>query len=210
MMDIYTLFAAREKDFQKQKKVFENFGAVGVDASIWEPNRSTNTKVLLPLMKEFIKNKCNIFIFPEGRLATKTELEFHSRFQPGVATMINKLLDIKKEIKVVPLAFAYGKKDKKELVSIQMGTPILFKRFDEKTSVTHGDIESNNESVLYKFFQKNMDKEDVVITNNGTPVNKKDVVGYLKTVLVENLKINSTIANNNIESGFLDSEVEEY
>jgi hypothetical protein len=48
-----------------KRKAFENFGAIGIDASIAGGDKGLNARVFFPLMKDFVKNKCNIFIFPE-------------------------------------------------------------------------------------------------------------------------------------------------
>ena len=48
---------------EPKRKAFENFGAVGVDASIEGGDSSVNARALFPLVKDFVRNKCNIFIF---------------------------------------------------------------------------------------------------------------------------------------------------
>lgn len=190
-----------------KRKAFENFGAVGIDASITGGNKSSNTKAFFPLIKDFIRNKCNIFIFPEGRLAIRKDLNLHGRFQTGVANMINKILGVKKEVTVVPVGFAYGKGEQKDVTAMNIGTPIIVKRLGEATTVTRGDIERKPDSCLFKFFDKHKDKTDITITSGGQPVPQSDVVEYLKTILCENLEINSSLAESKLEVPFDEAEV---
>ncbi|MBQ7764572.1 1-acyl-sn-glycerol-3-phosphate acyltransferase [bacterium] len=186
-----------------RRKAFENFGAVGIDADVINSDKGVNTKALLPIIKDFIRNKANIFIFPEGRLATRKDLDFSKRFQAGTAQLVNKILGIKKKVTVVPVGFAYGKDDNSNINSMSIGTPIVFKREGENTTSSKGDIINHKESKLYKFFNKEKNADDVVITKNGVPVEKEVAYKFIKAILRENLEINSNIAikklNNNIE-----------
>ena len=187
-----------------KRKAFENFGAVGIDASLVSGDKNSNTRAFLPVIKDFIRNKCNIFIFPEGRLAIRNDLNFFDRFQGGTANLINKILAIKKSVLVVPIAFSYGGKTKdakgktlgeKNLNSINIGTPIEIKRKENMTTITCGDILKDKTSCLYNFFDKNKENIDIPITNNGITVKQEDIADYLKTILCENLEINIDIAN---------------
>ena len=183
-----------------KRKAFENFGAVGIDASVIASNKDVNARALLPIVKGFVKNNCNIFIFPEGRLAVRKDLDSHSRFQIGVVNMINKILNVKKEVRVVPIGFAYGQGDQKMVNAMSIGTPILVKRDEEGiTTVTKGDIEKNKESCLYDFFEKRKDFTDIAITSDGIPVSQEEVPEFLKTILCENLEINSINALKKLE-----------
>ena len=191
-----------------RRKAFENFGAVGIDASVVGGDKAVNARAFFPIMKDFVKNNCNIFIFPEGRLAVRKDLNLFNRFQPGVASMISRLLSSKKEITVVPVAFAYGSGDLKNLNSMQIGTPIEIKRDDDLTTVTKGDIEKDKNSVLYNFFDKNKGTQDVVLTSQGKPVGKNDVADYLKTILCENLEINSKLAKEKLAEAYDETDVQ--
>jgi hypothetical protein len=182
-----------------KRKAFENFGAVGIDANLSGADKSVNTRAFFPLVKDFVRNNCNIFIFPEGRLAVRKDLELFDRFQPGVASLINKILALKKEVTVVPVGFAYGKGKQKGLNSMNIGTPLIIKREGEATSITKGDIEKSKESVLYGFFDKHKDETDVVITSEGKPVQQSEIPEYLKTILAENLEINSKLAEDRLK-----------
>ena len=191
-----------------RRKAFENFGAVGIDATVKGGNKEVNARAFFPLIKDFIRNKSNIFIFPEGRLAIRSDLDLFDRFQEGVASLINKIVAIKKNVTVVPVGFSYGGKSKgldgkilgdKNLNGMSIGTPIEIKRIGDTTTVTSGDILKNKESELFDFFNKNKDREDVTITSNGEPVKPDSIVDYLKTVLCENLEINANSANKKLE-----------
>lgn len=191
-----------------KRKAFENFGAVGIDASVVGGDKDVNTKAFLPLVKDFVRDKCNIFIFPEGRLAIRKDLDLFGRFQDGVANLVNKILGFKKEIRVVPVAFAYGKDEQKDLTAMQIGTPVIIKRNQGVTTVTKGDVPKTKDSVLYNFFEKHKTEEDIAITCEGQPVAQDEVSGYLKTILCENLEINSNIAQQRLEEPLLDEQIE--
>lgn len=182
-----------------KRKAFENFGAVGVDASIEGGDSSVNARALFPLVKDFVRNKCNIFIFPEGRLAVSKTLDLQGRFQPGVASLINKMLGIKKKVTVVPVGFAYGKGAEKTLTAMNIGTPLEIKRDGITTTITRGDVDKNKDSILYSFFDKHSGEQDVPITKNGEPVEPKEVTGFLKTIICDNLETNSNIAKKKLE-----------
>ena len=50
----------------KEKKAFgKALGAVGIDSGIYCNNKFANGKIMSPIIKDFIENKANIFIFPE-------------------------------------------------------------------------------------------------------------------------------------------------
>ena len=199
--------AGKEKDFplpkivlnqdilktmnETKRKAFENFGAVGIDANIFSRDKRTNSRAFLPLIKDFVKNKVNIFIFPEGKLAIFKDLDFDSRFQIGIAELINKVLGIKKEVNVVPVGFSYGKGKNKALTGIHIGEPVKFKRLGENTTTTSGNVlksEFSNDK-LKKFFEKHKEETETIITDKGTPVKPAEVTDYIKGILVENLKI---------------------
>lgn len=190
-----------------KRKAFENFGAVGIDANVIGGDKDVNTKAFFPVIKDFVRNKCNIFIFPEGRLAVRRDLDFFQRFQSGVANMVDKILNLKKEVRVVPVGFAYGKDDKKDLASMNIGTPIIIKRHNGVTSITKGDIEKEPLSPLFSFFEKHKDEEDIAITSNRVAVQKGEIVEYLKTILSENLEINLALAEEGLLEPFEESEV---
>lgn len=191
-----------------KRKAFEKCGAVGVDANIFCTDKKVNAEALLPIIKDFIKDKVNIFIFPEGKLSVFKDIEFDNRFQIGIAELINKALKIKKEVKVIPLGFAYGKKGNK-LTGIEIGEPVIFKREGEKTTSTSGSILKSEfgKDAFKNFFEKHKNETDVVITENGIPVKPDDAPAFIKGILAENLDICSKEAQKRIQSPFDSSEI---
>ena len=202
-----------------RRKAFENFGAVGIDASVIGSDKGVNAKAFLPLIKDFIKNKCNIFIFPEGRLAIREDLDLFNRFQGGVTSLINKILTIKKNVTVVPVGFSYGGKTKglngeilgeKGLNGMSIGTPLEIKRVGNTTTITSGDILKEEDSCLFDFFSKNKDKADIPITFNGEPIKQEEIPDYLKTIICENLETNNNLAKKKLEVPLNKNEVSLY
>ena len=183
-----------------RRKAFEAFGAVGIDANVFSAEKSTNVRAFLPLIKDFIKGKCNIFIFPEGKLAVKKYLPLHQRFQSGVAEIINKVLGIKKEVDVVPVGFAYGKGKDRIYTGMHIGEPVTFKRIGENTTITAGEIKDSEfaDPAAVNFFKKHDDQTDVVITSNGVPLKPSETTSYIKEMLSENLLVCSKKAEINV------------
>ena len=184
-----------------KRKAFENFGAVGIDANIFNRDKGANAKVFLPLIKDFVRNKSNIFIFPEGKLAVFKDLDFDSRFQIGIAEIINKVLGIKKEVTVVPVGFSYGKGKNNALTGMHIGEPIKFTRQGENTTTTSGNVLKSEFSLegYKKFFEKHKEETDIIITDKGVPVKSAEVTAYIKGILSENLSICSKEAQKRIE-----------
>lgn len=174
-----------------KRKAFEAFGAVGIDASIIGADKQTNARAFFPVIKDFVRGKCNIFIFPEGRMATRTYLDLDQRFQPGVAEIINKILGINKEIQIVPVGFSYGKGGVKNMTSMHIGEPVIFKRNGKHTTTTTGSIMKSEFAFdgFKSFFEKHKNETDIVITENGVPVEPKDTVRFIRRLLSENLNI---------------------
>ena len=191
-----------------KRKAFENIGAVGIDASVVGGDKGVNARAFFPIVKDFIQNKCNIFIFPEGRLAIRDDLDLYDRFQGGIASLINKIATIKKDVTVVPVGFSYGRHTKglkgeiigeKGLNGMSIGTPIEIKRVGNTTTITSGDILKNKNSILYDFFNKHKNEVDIQITIEGKAVKPDKIADYLKTILCENLEINSNLAKQKLE-----------
>lgn len=190
-----------------KRKAFEAFGAVGVDANIHNADKRYNARAFLPIIKDFIKDKCNIFIFPEGKLAVRKEMSFDSRFQTGIAELINKALAIKKEVTVVPVGFSYGKGKNKTLNGMQIGEPVVFKRDKDVTTVSHGSVLKSEfgDKSLKDFFSKHKDENDVVITSGGIPVKNKEATDYIKGILSDNLEICAKEANKKLKTPLNDN-----
>ena len=192
-----------------KRKAFEAFGAVGIDANLYNADKKANARVFFPLIKDFVRNKCNIFIFPEGKLAVRKDLDFDDRFQIGIAELINKVLGIRKEVTVVPVGFSYGKGKNKALTGMHLGEPIKFIRNGEETTTTSGNVLKSELAFegFKKFFEKHKNETNVVITENGIPVKTDEVTDFIKSILCENLNICSKEAKKRIELPFNTDEV---
>lgn len=192
-----------------KRKAFENFGAVGIDANIFNRDKGANAKVFFSLIKDFVKDKSNIFIFPEGKLAIFKDLDLDSRFQIGIAELINKVLGIKKEVTVVPVGFSYGKGKNKSMTGMHIGEPIKFTRLGKNTTTTSGNVLKSEFSLdgFKKFFEKHKEETDIIITDNGVPVKSSEVTDYIKGILVENLKICTKEAEKRIKISTPDEKI---
>lgn len=170
---------------ETQREVYEKMGAVGIDASIFGANGKKNAKALVPLIRDFLQDKVNIFIFPEGKLAVFSNKKLIDKFQTGVADIVYTLLSRKESVKVTPLGFAYNKKNSK-LSSLHIGEDIIFKKQGEHVSASKGNITNNSGSVLIDFFGNNTEK---LIAEKDIPVKGKANVSYIAGILCENLNI---------------------
>ena len=190
-----------------KRKAFEAFGAVGIDANIYSADKQLNARVLLPLIKDFVRNKSNIFIFPEGKLATRNDLDFDSRFQIGVAELINKVLGIKKEVSVVPVGFSYGKGENKFLNGMHIGEPIKFARKGKNTTAASGIVLDTEYAIEgKKIFEKNKKEQNITIKKYSTPVKPAEVNDFIKSILSENLNICSKEAQKKLSKMIDESE----
>ena len=171
------------------KEVFKKFGAVEMDIDRFEPNRIKNALKLVPIIRDFSKNKSNIFIFPEGRLAGYKNVPFETRFQSGVSEMALLLCDMKKEVKINPVGFAYTPSyiyllDR----NIHLGSEVKLKKENGKIFITGGEIGlSNYADKCYKNIFDNSKEEFIEIADKNTP--KKDTINTIQNILCENLKI---------------------
>jgi hypothetical protein len=142
----------------KLAAVYEKMGAVGIDASTSQTRASVkaNGHQFRTLLADFAKNLKNLFIFPEGRMAGMKNVDLKDRFQDGVADMVRIVAGKKKRVKVVPVGFAYNKKDsvpnplhdpqdptsakKLKLGSIHIGEPIIFQTEGKSMFMSVGNL----------------------------------------------------------------------
>ncbi len=171
------------------KEVFKKFGAVEIDIDKFSPDRVKNALKLVPVIRDFSKNKSNIFIFPEGRFAGDRRIPFETRFQPGVSEMALLLAGLKKEVKITPVGFAY----KPVYIyfldrNIHVGSAVVLKKENSKIFVSEGNINlSNFADEKYKNLFKNATEGFVEIADKNTP--KKDIIKKIHDILCENLKV---------------------
>lgn len=173
------------------RKIFEKLGAVGIDASLYEPNAKTNAKAFITLIKEFLNKEVNIFIFPEGKNAVYKNASLKEKFQTGVAKLVAKIADIAPEVKVVPLGFAYGKRFGAD--SIFIGETVTLKKQGFNMEASIGNINSKFARDSYKDFYNG--RESAVLTDNSKPVKGRALPEYIAGVLCENLRICKEEAN---------------
>lgn len=170
----------------KTKAIMEKFGYVGIDSRIFTPNSAENKKVLSPVLRDFIKDKVNIFIFPEGRMMKFSALSIEQKFQPGISKIIEIASMSKNRTKVVPLGFSQDN----NLDSIYIGAPLYFKKKGKEMLISNANSASAFSSKQYsEFFKGTKEQEFKTITKEGKPVIGKDVLDYISGVLCENIKI---------------------
>jgi len=131
---------------RKMREIYEKCGAVGVDIN---SSNANNTASLLPVIRGYLEDKNNVFIFPEGKNCVKKYLPFEERFQDGVSKIIKKITSAGKTVKVVPLGFDYDSQTN-ILGSMFIGKPIYFKRTGEKILTSSSNIDSQFASEAYK------------------------------------------------------------
>ena len=163
-------------------KKLEWMGAVPVSNSMKPEGKKENAVMLKELIQEFVQDKINIFLFPEGALAALTFLPAKYKFQPGVSSIVKNVLDTKPNVKVIPLGFAHNKK----LSSIHIGEPVYFKKTENGYTTSRGNASS-------EFFDKPLanfysDSEEKLITDNGVAVKKEKLVPYISGILLKNLE----------------------
>ena len=174
---------------KKRREIFEKMGAIGIDASLYSADGKKNAKKLIPVLRDFVMGKANIYIFPEGKMSAYKNLDIKDKFQTGVADMVHLLVNKRDDVRVVPLAFDYNKKSKPLLSSIYIGSPIIFKKEGTHVLSSSGNVSSSFTSDDYKNFFNNPDIDYETITDKGIPVEGKNTVAYIGGVLCENLRI---------------------
>ena len=174
-----------------QRKIMEKFGAIGINASLFNTNKSQNASTILSLLKDFVKNKSHIFVFPEGKMVYFNNVDLKYKFQTGIAELVYVATKIKKDVKVMPVGFYYNKQSENFLGSIYIGEPIIFKQENKKIFTTKGNIESEFATENYKKFFSNIKSPSAFkeITEQGKPINLKNVSDYIAGILCENLEI---------------------
>lgn len=170
---------------ERNRKIFEQMGSVGIDASLHNSDSSANSKKFITLIRDFIKGKANIFIFPEGKNSVSKTKSLAEKFQLRVAEMVAKLAGRLPEIRVTPLGFAYGKKA--QVDSIHIGETVVFKKDGDNITASIGNITSDFARPEYKKFFKN--RQEATLTENNIPVKGKEQAQYIGGVLCENLRI---------------------
>lgn len=165
--------------------IFEKLGAVGIDASLFGSNSQANARTFFKLIKEFLNNEINIFIFPEGKNAIRKKAPLSEKFQLGVAELVAKIADRMPEVRITPLGFAYGKKADAD--SIYIGETVVLKKLGEHIESSRGNISSPFAQPKYQDFFAGRDS--AVLTDKSIPVEGRDIPKYIGGILCENLRI---------------------
>ena len=128
------------KNFQN---IYKKMGLIPVDASLTERDTDKNVTSIKSIIAKFIYKKCNLFVFPEGNNSIYKNKTLEEKFQPGVAKMIQNILDSKDNVKVIPLGLSYQNL-KDSMGSIHIGDTITFRKINNDIYYT-----KNNEIPEY-------------------------------------------------------------
>lgn len=141
------------------QEVYAKFGAIGVDATLYTTAKlqMKNVRRMIPLLKDFNKDKSHIFIFPEGKMTVFNNRTVRQRIQPGIGETIRTAAQHKKRVKVVPLGFAYNQLSTARLGSIHIGEPVYFVSEKDQLLVSTGNVTPENASQAYSQFFWNQD-----------------------------------------------------
>ena len=122
---------------KKVGNIYKQLGLTEVDASLKNRDTKSNTYTMHSLIKEFSKNKSNIFIFPEGNNSSYKNKTIEEKIQPGIAGMIRTAVQTKESVRVVPIGIHYTK-DKNSLGNLYIGKPMYFKKSGNDIVFTEG------------------------------------------------------------------------
>ena len=174
-----------------QRAIYEKFGAFGINANLFEAGKGKNSERMHQLITNFCQNKNHIFIFPEGKMGMFKNLNLNDKFQPGIGGIVRKALMNKKQVKVIPVGFAYNNKTKKFLGSIYIGKPVCFLSDNDKILFNQANIDLNSTLDNYKKFWSNNHSVDTFkpITQNAHPIVGREQGLYIAGILCENLRI---------------------
>ena len=129
--------------------IYKEMGLTPIDASLENKDRNFNTNSIHSLLKEFITNKSNIFIFPEGNNSTFQDRPLEDRIQNGVANFVKKAVNNKRSVRVVPVSIQYND-EKNSLGNIFIGKPLYFRKKKDEVIYTSGIEKQKISSVNYK------------------------------------------------------------
>jgi len=117
-------------------EMYKKLGMVTVDAGVEHRDMFANAFKMKHLLTGFVKDKINLFIFPEGRNSMRN-MPLEKRLQPGVASFLDKALNMKQSAKIIPVgikytnaAGCYGK--------IYIGKPVYVKKSGGEVIYTSG------------------------------------------------------------------------
>ncbi len=130
--------------------IYKKLGLVEVDASLHKKDRAFNAVSIRNLMQEFIQDRINIFIFPEGNNSSFQSKPLSERIQPGIASFIKEAVMHKKNVRVIPIGIDYSEKIKNCLGKICIGKPLYFKNCKSGITYTEGVEKQHIKTVSHK------------------------------------------------------------
>lgn len=160
----------------------EFMGVIPINAKAENKNaKEKNRETIQNIVNELSEGKINFFIYPEGAMAIVPFLPLRYKFQPGVSTIIKRVLEKRDSIDVIPLTFAHDKTKS----AIHIGEAVKFSKKNGQYYTNKGNSDSKFFDKKFENFYK--DKDEILLTNNGQPVKTDDVVPFISGVLSENL-----------------------
>ena len=160
----------------------EFMGVIPINAKAENKNaKEKNIETIQNIVNELSEGKINFFIYPEGAMAIVPFLPLKYKFQPGVSTIIKRVLEKRDSIDVIPLTFAHDKTGS----AIHIGEAVKFSKKNGQYYTNKGNSDSKFFDKKFENFYK--DKDEILLTNNGQPVKTDDVVPFISGVLSENL-----------------------
>lgn len=160
----------------------EFMGVIPINAKAENKNaKEKNRETIQNIVNELSEGKINFFIYPEGAMAIVPFLPLRYKFQPGVSTIIKRVLEKRDSIDVIPLTFAHDKTGS----AIHIGEAVKFSKKNGQYYTNKGNSDSKFFDKKFENFYK--DKDEILLTNNGQPVKTDDVVPFISGVLSENL-----------------------
>lgn len=181
------------------QSLYKEVGAVPVALSLF-PTTNTLNSNLKALIKDVIKDKSNLFIFPEGKMAIFKDLSLKESCLEGINQITRIIASQKKGgVKVIPLGMGYKTtKEGKKIGSIEIGKPIYFIKQGKKMLVNRANIAPDNTDTLHRRFFFDAPNEQYIkmpqgifraILRDGDVIEKKDQDAFIGDILLENLDI---------------------
>lgn len=154
---------------KKVGNIYKHLGLTEVDASLGKRDNAFNAKSMRKLMREFVQNKSNIFIFPEGNNSAFKDKCLEEKLQSGIGEFVKTALKIKGKVRIIPVGIKYTE-EKNSFGNIFIGKPIHLKEegkdiiYTEGTSkkkikhCTEKDVKSNIMSEILKNIKYGIEK----------------------------------------------------
>ena len=156
--------------------LYQWLGVTPISANVTGKHKNENRIIINELAEKLGKGKINLFMFPEGAFCMFPFLPLSCKFQPGVSSIVKKVLELRDKIKVIPLGFAH----KKEISSAHMGEPVCFIKEEGKYFAQIGE-------------------KNIPLTNKGKFLNSDQIVPYISGVLLDSLELASKNAKNDLK-----------